>query len=387
VKIALGLEYPLRLRGGVSVLVETLAQGFLKEGHEVWIISPDRTSPFAGTVLEGAKVSHLHWSKEIRSRAHARQFAEMVSKARPDIVHLHYGGVFGFGSRVPGGSPAIYLNARGIACFSTSHLVVDFFEGYCGPQKPFWFKVALWPFVWLAKILHLRAVRKEIAVSQHDYKKLTKRFVPYGDKFVQIYHSRLPAEEAEISPMPQRPAHVLTVGHVAWRKGQAWLAEAFAQVADRHPEWKLYIAGHYSPEGAVERIRELARERNLEDRIVLLGERSDAMELMKSAAIYVQPAFFEALGLALQEAVFTGCAVIGSDAGGIPELIDHERTGLLVPSGDTAALAAALERLMDDPALREKFSQAGPALLTQKGMSAPMMVEKHLALYESARKS
>ena len=53
------------------------------------------------------------------------------------------------------------------------------------------------------------------------------------------------------------------------------------------------------------------------------------VDLMQRAAIYVQPSFWEALGLALQEAMLAGCACIGSRAGGIPELVQHEQNGLL----------------------------------------------------------
>ena len=66
-------------------------------------------------------------------------------------------------------------------------------------------------------------------------------------------------------------------------------------------------------------------------------------DLMSRAAIYVQPSFWEALGLALQEAMFAGCACVGSRAGGIPELIEENKTGLLFEPGNVAQLAAALE--------------------------------------------
>ncbi len=113
------------------------------------------------------------------------------------------------------------------------------------------------------------------------------------------------------------------------------------------------------------------------------GARKDAMDFMNRAGIYVQPSYLEALGLALQEAMFTGCPSIGTRAGGIPELIDHERTGLLVPAGDAQAMARALERLIADNALRERFGRAGAADMMTRNMTEAHMISEYVQLYES----
>jgi len=107
---------------------------------------------------------------------------------------------------------------------------------------------------------------------------------------------------------------------------------------------------------------------------------------MSRAAIYVQPSFWEALGLALQEAMFAGCACVGSRAGGIPELIEENKTGLLFEPGNVAQLAAALETLIADEARRENLGRAAAASIQERGMTAEQMVENHLRLYESIRR-
>jgi glycosyltransferase involved in cell wall biosynthesis len=72
---------------------------------------------------------------------------------------------------------------------------------------------------------------------------------------------------------------------------------------------------------------------------------------------------------------------VGTRAGGIPELIDDEVNGLLVPPGDIPALAAALDRLMSNPGLLDTYrSQARPSIV-RKGMTAQAMVQNYLALY------
>ena len=282
----------------------------------------------------------------------------------------------------PGQCPALYLRRHGIAACSTVHLVVHPLDGFCGPEKPLWFKLALFPLAWMAKLKVLRRLNCEIAVSQHDAEKLRRWYWPQKGKFRQMYHSRLRAGSQPDLAGPREPM-ILNVGHIAIRKGQLDLVEAFIQLAGRHPEWKLCLAGDFQEKSLTERLRALAAAKGLTDRIQLLGPRDDAFQLMRRAAIYVQPSHAEALGLALQEAMFCGCPAIGTRIGGIPELIEHEKTGLLIEPKNPAMLAQALEALISNPALREQYGRAGAAAIIQKGMTEERMFANHLELYES----
>jgi glycosyltransferase involved in cell wall biosynthesis len=260
--------------------------------------------------------------------------------------------------------------------------VVHPLDGFCGPQKPLWFKLALFPVAWAAKMRVLSRLHCEIAVSQHDVRKLRRWYWPLRGKFIQMYHSRLQANGRPRTDSNREPL-ILNVGHIAWRKGQGVLAEAFALVAPKYPEWKLCLAGQIMEQSTVEKIRAIAKTHGLEGRIQLPGERSDAMDMMNHCAIYVQPSYHEALGLALQEAMFLGCPSIGTRAGGIPELIQHETTGLLVKPGNAVEMAQALETLMSNPPLRERFGRAAADSIVQRGMTAEQMVANHSQLYES----
>ena len=132
-----------------------------------------------------------------------------------------------------------------------------------------------------------------------------------------------------------------------------------------------------------EYIRACAARQGISERMRLLGPMAyeDTLAQMKRASIFAIPSLQEGLGLALQEALFHGCAAVGSKVGGIPELIDDEVNGLLAPPGDVAALSAALERLMSDSSLLQRFgAQARPSIL-RKGMTAPSMLQGYLDLY------
>jgi glycosyltransferase involved in cell wall biosynthesis len=161
------------------------------------------------------------------------------------------------------------------------------------------------------------------------------------------------------------------------------LAEAFARIAPRHPDWTLQLAGTDADGVALEQILRITREQHLDGRILLLGERNDALALMQHAAIYVQPSFWEALGLALQEAMSCGCACIGSRVGGIPELVREGETGLLFEPGNVAQLSQALEQLIRDESRRETLGRAAAASIRERGMTVEAMVKQHLELYET----
>jgi glycosyltransferase involved in cell wall biosynthesis len=378
--IALCLEYPLALRGGVSVLVETMLPAF-KEHYDLVLVSPDATRSLDGTPAGKLLKKHLTWQPAAASRETARQLAGQLKDAGVDLAHFHFGGNFGWNSRFPGRCPVNHAAEMGVRTCSTVHLITSILDGYCGPQKPLWFKLALLPAAWRAKMKLLKNLRAEVAVSQHDAAKLRRWYRPMREKFSVIYHSRIK------TPFPstwvKREPMILNVGHIAARKGQLVLVQAFAEIAPRHPEWKLCLVGHFAEQEMERRINEIARARKLEERIICAGERNDAMHFMNRAGIYVQPSYLEALGLALQEAMFAGCPSIGTRVGGIPELIDNENTGLLVPAGDVPEMARALERLITDEALRERFGRAAAASILARGMTEQQMVAKYIKLYES----
>jgi glycosyltransferase involved in cell wall biosynthesis len=107
---------------------------------------------------------------------------------------------------------------------------------------------------------------------------------------------------------------------------------------------------------------------------------------MDRASIYVQPSLLEALGLALQEAMFRGCPCVGSTAGGIPELIESGKTGLLTTKGNARELAIAMESLIQDDGLREKYGRAAVQSIVDRGMTRESMIANHVKMYESIMK-
>jgi glycosyltransferase involved in cell wall biosynthesis len=372
--IALALEVPLTFRGGINVILEELIEQLSSE-FAFTLVSPD---PPEVTKLYPRLAGHIFWNPVTVSRRQSAALAAAIVDKKVKLAHFHLPGTYGFGMRIPGGSPLPHLRRAGVVCLTSAHSVAGLLRGYCGPAKPQWFKLATFPLAWLGKVSALRRTAAEIAVSHHDAAILRRGFRPWATKKVRvIYHSRITGQPSQKTRL--RKKVILCAGHIAVRKGQHVLAEAFARIADRQPEWSLQIAGETVEAHCEQRIREITA--HLGERVQLLGPRQDALALMADVEVFAQPSLEEALGLALQEALYQGCACVGTTAGGIPELIQHGRNGLLCPPNDPGALADALETLLEDGQLRNRFAQEGPAWILAHKMTAAQMVESHAMLY------
>lgn len=104
-------------------------------------------------------------------------------------------------------------------------------------------------------------------------------------------------------------------------------------------------------------LRRTAAELGLADRVVFLGSRDDVFDILPLFDLFCLSSDFEGLPIALVEAMATGLPCVATSVGGIPEIVRDGETGLLVPPGDHTALARALGRLMDDPALGRRYGQ------------------------------
>jgi glycosyltransferase involved in cell wall biosynthesis len=148
---------------------------------------------------------------------------------------------------------------------------------------------------------------------------------------------------------------ILAVGRLMPLKGFDLLIEAFAQVAERHPDWKLRILGE-GPARA--ELAQTIASRELSDRISMPGFTETVREEMQRADLFVLSSRFEGFPMALLEAMSEGLACISFDCEtGPAELIEHRRNGWLVPANDTSALAEALDILMRDADLREQLGK------------------------------
>jgi glycosyltransferase involved in cell wall biosynthesis len=124
-------------------------------------------------------------------------------------------------------------------------------------------------------------------------------------------------------------------------------------------------------------------EAGLGEQVLFLGERHDAAAFMAAADVLVLPSVQEGLSNALLEAMSLGCAVVASRVGGNVELVADGQTGTLVPAGDSAKLALALDRLRLEPDLRARIGREAAAFVDER-FSVPGMVAEMLRIYRAA---
>jgi sugar transferase (PEP-CTERM/EpsH1 system associated) len=149
---------------------------------------------------------------------------------------------------------------------------------------------------------------------------------------------------------------VATVARLEPVKDQASLLRAFEKVGAALPEARLVLVGDGSLRGALE---DQARRPGLQGRVTFLGRRADIADLLPLFDVFALTSTSEGLPLTVLEAMAAGLPCVSTAVGAIPEAVTEGQTGLLVPPGDSDALAAALTRLLRDPGLRRKMGQEG----------------------------
>ncbi len=154
------------------------------------------------------------------------------------------------------------------------------------------------------------------------------------------------------TPITLAPLSIGYVGQLYAPKGVHVLIEAFAQVAQEFPTAQLYLIGDSCiPEHAsyVAQLRFQVRMLGLEDRVVFLGWRDDALAIMRQLTIVVHPSFAEGFGRSVLEAMALSRPVIATKVGGLREAIRDGQNGFLVPPGDVKELRACLRWLLANP--------------------------------------
>jgi glycosyltransferase involved in cell wall biosynthesis len=207
------------------------------------------------------------------------------------------------------------------------------------------------------------------------------RLLPHG---VDVERFR-PAEPPERQTLRARlglPEGVLAVysGRLLRGKGLETLVDAMASPA--LPEaLRLVLLG--SGEGQLDVEPELLRrvsERGLNERVVFAGRVENVADHLRAADLFVFPSLFEALGIALVEAAACGLPAVASRTGGIVDVVDHDRSGLLVAPGSAPALAAALATLAADPGRRAAMGREARGVAVSR-FDERDVLERYRALF------
>jgi glycosyltransferase involved in cell wall biosynthesis len=203
---------------------------------------------------------------------------------------------------------------------------------------------------------------------------------------VDVVHDGIDIDKIErLSPtdihaeywLPHGAPVIVNVGALVGHKGQRYLVDAMPLVMREIPDAHLVIFGEGELRAPLEK---QVKQLGLEKRVLLPGFREDVLSLVKAADVFVMSSVTEGLGSAVLDAMAMGLAVVGTRAGGIPEAVVPEETGLLVEPGEPRPLASAMVRLLKDRDLRARFGAAGRVRVRER-FSVERLVEETLTSY------
>lgn len=345
-------------RGGQNQVLVTVL-GLRAAGHRAMLVAhPD--GELRRRAAEGLEFLPLAPRSEMDLSA-AWRLSRAIKRLRPDVVHAHDPHAVAMASlalnmsRQPKRAPLVAarrvdFRLRGNALSRWKYDQVDRF--ICASDA-------------IRKILVANGLDPSRAVTVHE-----------GIDLGRVAAAP-PAALHEELWLPHGSPIVGNVAALVPHKGQRHLVEAAALVVREVPDARFVIAG----EGELrESLEHQIKSHNLEKHVILAGFRPDVLSLHKAFDIFVMSSVMEGLGTSLLDAMACGKPVVATTAGGMPEVVEDGKSGLLVPPRDDRALAKAIIRLLKDEPLRQRMGAAGMSLANTR-FSAERMVAETLDVY------
>ncbi len=345
-------------RGGAENHLLLLAAGQARAGHAVAVAGLKEPSELAGAFRACGVGAHALDLRRYGDPLPVVRLRALVRAFRPDLVHAHL--------------PPAELYARLALMGRRTPLVItrhndERFAPVAGQRL-----LSRWCAARAARVICISGAVRRWTAGDARGPGLD------GALCVVIPYALPPSPDAVAAPDLAGPAPLVgTLARLVPQKGLEVLLDAFARLASPA---RLVIAGDGPLRAALER---RAAALDLAGRVRLLGPRADAAAVMAALDLFVLPSRWEGFGLVLLEAMAAGRPVVASRVSAIPEVVADGETALLVPPGDAAALAAAMQALLDDPARRQAMGAAGRRRVAERFAPAAM-VAATLDLYAAA---
>ena len=334
-KIAMVGQFPPHV-GGVGVHIHTLSKQLVKEGHEVYVITyPHKDiKDIDGIHVIGTKGLNIPGVRGLMFKKNAKKALEnLLEKEDIDIIHGHY--------LFPAGAAAVEVgNEHGIKTYVTAH-GSDMFELY--KTQPL-MRSTLKKVLKRADVVLAvsNALRHEIIATGVEGI-ASKTRLSWNSVDINKFSAKENTTFKEENRLEDKPI-VLFVGNLIKRKNVESLLEA-KKIANS--DYYLVIVG----DGPLfKKLNNKVEEENIRD-VIFTGARDDVENIIPSCDVLVLPSFSESFGLVLIEALACGKPVIGSNVGGITEII-NKNVGLLVNPNKISSIASAIDEVINDEELR-----------------------------------
>jgi len=336
-----------------------LINALRERGHDNTLVCPPDSGIDGVARMAGIRVKNLFCAGDL-DLPFAYRLSQFLKEQKPDIVHCHSRR----GADLLGGLAASYTDIPAVVSRRVDNTEMR-----------------------LMATLRYRPFRKIIAISEAIAAVLREHDVEA--ERIAVIRSAVDADAFAALPDRDRfrkefgiDEGVLTIaaaGQLIPRKGHRYLLQAVADLVHSHPPFRVVLFG----EGYLNnQLRAQAASLGLGGVVQFAGFRDDLDEFIACFDLLVHPASAEGLGVAVLKASAAGVPVVGFDAGGLNEAVEHGKTGLLVKAEDVDELRGAIASLIDDETTRLQMGAAGRERMRQQ-FSIATMADKHEALYES----
>lgn len=351
--------------GGTEVQLMEMAERLDRKRFVVTVVALKGEGAIAGEMRKrGIKVVALNGAGKMDARVLFRFFS-LVRTEQPDVIH----------SFLP---LANYVGMIVGHMLKVSVLVASY-RGLEQRESSFW--------AWVDRLV-VRLAQATTCCSDAVRWFATEKFGGDPNKYITIYNGidieRFRCASAISKSHLGLREGVATIGTVCRleepTKGLAVLLKGLAQLnrMPNIPPFQLLLVGDGPSANALHRLSE---ELALNEIVIFVGLRRDVEQILPLLDLFVLPSLSEGFGIALVEAMAAGCPVVATAVGGIPEVVQAGRTGVLVPAGDSNALTDALADLLKDRSKARIFGRDGQRrVATQFAVST--MVHRHESLYE-----
>jgi glycogen(starch) synthase len=330
--------------GGVEVLAAKLLPALQERGYELAVVTPQRNLDLSAKVqYKGIPVYRFSFTFEQNSIDQLMEMRQQISNLKrafaPDLVHINAVSATNFFHLITASAhPApllLTLHDERLRDDNQSELPVG------GDRL-------------MGKLL--RAADWISCVSAAVLMEVS-RPVPEIVSRSSVIHNGLDLPFLLPSPLPTHPLRLLCLGRLVVRKGFDVALSAFALISRRFPEVRLVIAGDGPARPALEKQAADLRIATLVDFVSWVAP-EDVPALMNTATLVVMPSRREPFGLVALEAAQMARPIVATRVGGLPEVVAHGQTGLLVENENVAELAEAVTLLLEHPEVAIRMGQA-----------------------------
>jgi len=326
-------------QGGAERVVTNLAHQFAQEGYEVIVATEWKAEnefildPKVKRMIVGPKESDENKSRLARIFLRFAYLRRFIKEEKPDVL-IAFGQKANYRALIS----SLFTRQKTIVCVRTDP--VGHYDGLADKiQIPLLFPRAN------GFVFQTEGQRDFFP----DYVKKCSRIIlnPIHDKYIQAARTVSVRKE------------VVQSGRLVDFKNQPMLIRAFLRVHEKHPDYVLKIYGPDSYDGTKEILEQLIQEKHAQDCVFLCGGSDQLEKDMAGAAVYAFSSDWEGLPNALLEAMAMGLPVVATDCpcGGPRTVIETEKNGLLVPIMDEEAMAAGIQRLIEDRELADRLGK------------------------------